>query len=310
MVASMNSKSFRLLLLSMLLPLALIIGACSSEESSVPPAGNGTKTAAGGNSSATQVAAMLNSLVVASEQREGYDRDAFAHWSDFDEDSCDTRDEILTRENREPTGADCDAESGSWYSAYDGETSSDAGSFDVDHMVPLAEAWDSGAGQWDSEKRELYANDEFPYSLIAVTASSNRSKSDQDPSEWMPTLTTFQCQYVARWISVKSRWRLTIDQAEKDALTGYITDCSAQDLKLDGKLIAAQTPPKQIPSPQPGGPAKPDGENEKPRVNGKGDPRYTSCSAATADGYGPYSKGRDKEYRWYDDGDGDGTVCE
>ena len=91
-------------------------------------------------------------------------------------------------------------------------------------MVPLAEAWDSGASAWTAKKRERYANDLGSVrSLVAVTARSNRLKSDQDPAVWwMPTAS---CQYLSDWISTKMRWGLAIDPSEEAALSVYATEC-------------------------------------------------------------------------------------
>jgi hypothetical protein len=72
-------------------------------------------------------------------------------------------------------------------------STTNASGFDVDHFVPLAEAWDSGAANWDSATRQAFANDlDFSMSLIAVTASSNRSKSDRDPAEWFDRLDAWE----------------------------------------------------------------------------------------------------------------------
>ncbi len=97
---------------------------------------------------------------------------------------------------------------------------------DIDHMVPLAEVWDSGASQWTAARREAYANDlGADRSLVAVTAKTNRSKADQDPATWLPPLADARCTYAADWISTKLRWALTIDRAERDALRRLAAGC-------------------------------------------------------------------------------------
>jgi hypothetical protein len=79
--------------------------------------------------------------------------------------------------------------------------------FDIDHLSPLAEAWDSGAWAWDADTRMRYADDlDDPRSLIAVSASANRSKGDQDPAEWMPPAASYACTYITDWVAVKTRW--------------------------------------------------------------------------------------------------------
>ncbi|MFE5039255.1 HNH endonuclease family protein [Streptomyces sp. NPDC056683] len=92
-------------------------------------------------------------------------------------------------------------------------------------MVPLGEAWDSGAASWTAARREAYANDQgAPNSLIAVSGSSNRSKSDRDPADWLPVLAD-QCTYAVDWVADKLRWRLTADPAEHEALARLAEAC-------------------------------------------------------------------------------------
>ncbi|SBU99156.1 Protein of unknown function (DUF1524) [Streptomyces sp. MnatMP-M77] len=106
-----------------------------------------------------------------------------------------------------------------WTSYYDGQEVTSAGALDIDHMVPLAEAWDSGASAWTPARREAYANDQGAHvSLVAVTARSNRQKSDQDPADWMPPSPDAQCWYIGEWVSTKLRWQLTADDRELEAL--------------------------------------------------------------------------------------------
>ncbi|WP_425582178.1 HNH endonuclease family protein [Streptosporangium carneum] len=102
----------------------------------------------------------------------------------------------------------------------------EAGRLDVDHLVPLAEAWDSGASTWTAAQRQEYANDlDDPGHLVAVTARSNRSKADKDPSQWLPPYQPARCRYVTEWVAVKLRWALTVDAAERDTLTELAGAC-------------------------------------------------------------------------------------
>ncbi|GLZ28190.1 hypothetical protein Lesp02_03800 [Lentzea sp. NBRC 105346] len=167
-------------------------------------------------------------LVVADEVRDGYERTKFRHWIDADRDGCSTRAEVLIDEAVMPpqVGAKCAISGGSWYSSYDDVYVAEAKASDIDHMVPLAEAWDSGARSWTAKEREAYANDlDEPRALIAVTAKSNRSKSDQDPREWLPPYQPAQCGYVTDWVAVKTRWSLTVDAAEQAVLTQKAAAC-------------------------------------------------------------------------------------
>lgn len=173
------------------------------------------------------ILSLLRTLTVTPESSTGYDRELFPHW-DYLGDDCDVRDAVLIAEARRGpvTGDACPVGAGRWFSAFDGVTVRDPSELDVDHLVPLAEAWGSGARTWSTGVREEYANDlGYAKSLIAVTASSNRSKGDQDPTEWLPPRTAYRCTYVASWIGVKYRWRLTIDAREEAALRVLATNC-------------------------------------------------------------------------------------
>ena len=173
------------------------------------------------------ILSMLRALTVAAEQPSGYDRELFPHW-DYVRDDCDVRDLVLIAEARSgpTTGRTCPVGRGTWFSEFDGVTVRDPSSLDVDHMVALAEAWASGARAWTTAQREAFANDlGYSGSLIAVTASSNRSKGDQDPSEWLPPRTSYRCTYVSDWIAVKWRWRLSIDRTEHSALRVLANGC-------------------------------------------------------------------------------------
>jgi hypothetical protein len=170
--------------------------------------------------------AMTKSMKVTRELRRGYDRDKFRHWS-YRGDGCDTRDRVLVQEARVKPRvvADCRLRGGRWFSYYDGMRTRDASAFDIDHMVPLAEAWDSGARRWNAGTRTRFANDLGDRrSLVAVSASSNRTKSDADPAEWLPRKAA-RCRYVREYIAVKTRWRLTVDPREKRALLRTARGC-------------------------------------------------------------------------------------
>ncbi|MGC7103100.1 HNH endonuclease family protein [Amycolatopsis lurida] len=171
---------------------------------------------------------LVAALSVADEFREGYERTKFKHWVDEDHDRCNTRQEVLIQEAASPpdVSPSCAVTSGTWYSFYDDKYFDDAKKLDIDHMVPLAEAWDSGASQWTAKRRELYANDlTEPVALVAVSATTNRSKADQDPGQWLPPYEPARCQYVADWVTVKTRWGLTVDTTEKTRLTELAGAC-------------------------------------------------------------------------------------
>ena len=245
-------------------------------------------------------------LPVAAETRTGYDRSRFVHWVDADGDCQDTRDEVLAAESLVPVGG-CDIQRGRWLSAYDGVTTLTSSGFDVDHFVPLAEAWDSGARRWNAATRQRFANDlRDPRTLVAVTASSNRSKSDRDPAEWVPSLGS--CAYVRQWVAVKIRWHLSVDAAEKRALRGLVEGCRNTRITVR-RAVVRTTPGGTSTSGTPGGSGS---GGTGPGGSGSTglDPRFDTCTAAIAAGFGPYVDGRDTEYDWYTDADSDGVVCE
>lgn len=169
-------------------------------------------------------------LPQAAESRDGYERAKFTHWNAGanPDDDCDTRAEVLIAEAIEPpaTGPGCKLRGGTWSSYYDARQVTSAAAMDVDHMVPLPEAWDSGASQWTAARREAYANDlGDPRSLVAVSAAAHRSKADQDPAQWLPPNTKATCRYLVEWTAVKLRWSLTADAAERESLTRLAEAC-------------------------------------------------------------------------------------
>ena len=246
---------------------------------------------------------VLKGLSVKVENRQGYDRDLFRHWIDADRDGCSTRNEVLIQESkrRVTVASGCRVTQGRWVSAFDRATTRDPSSLDIDHLVPLAEAWDSGARQWNAATREAFANDlGYAGSLIAVSASSNRSKSDQDPAEWLPPNAAFRCAYVTTWIAVKYRWSLSVDRIERRALQRAVKSCGNPRIALPVKATIST-----------GGSGGGSGSGNGPGSDsGRLDPRFPTCTAAKAAGYGPYYRGSDPEYFWYRDADSDGIVCE
>ena len=181
------------------------------------------------------VDAAIKILKVAPDVREGYSRAKFRHWSDLDKNGCNTRNDVIIQEAlvkpKVEKGCKIVKDTGKWYSAYEGATVTNFSGLDVDHMVPLAEAWDSGAKEWDIARREVYANDMGdPISLIAVTASTNRSKSDQDPAEWLPAKDV--CTYIKNWVQVKVRWSLTVDENELKVIRETNAKCPKAKMKI------------------------------------------------------------------------------
>lgn len=177
----------------------------------------------------------IAALPVRAEDRTGYKRSSFRHWIDADRDGCNTRQEVLLEEAlvSPEQGTGCTISGGEWYSEYDATVTDNARSLDIDHRVPLAEAWDSGASSWTAADREAYANDlGDARSLVAVSARTNRSKGDQDPTTWMPPYAGDRCQYLAYWVVVKTRWQLAVDPAEQEALQENLAGCDVEPIQV------------------------------------------------------------------------------
>ncbi len=173
---------------------------------------------------------MLARLATRAEHYWGYSRTDFPTWIDADHDGCNTRHEVLIAESRTTVhvGAGCYLTGGSWRSVYDGKVTSNPTTFDIDHVVALKEAWDSGAWAWTAARRRAYANDLGDgRTLRAVSSSSNLSKSDRDPAQWLPPLASFRCAYATWWVDIKVRWRLAVDAAERSALHRILAACPA-----------------------------------------------------------------------------------
>ena len=155
----------------------------------------------------------------------GYSRDRFPHWSTVSG-PCTTREIVLQRDGTDvvPDSA-CAAASGSWYSPYEGATQTSADRIDIDHVVPLAEAWRSGASRWTESERQAFANDRAGPQLIAVTDTVNQTKGDQPPNFWRPPLRSYWCTYARMWVGTKHNWDLTITADERCALRSMLNTC-------------------------------------------------------------------------------------
>ena len=190
--------------------------------------------------------------------RAGYDRDLFPYPIDADGDRCNTREEVLIAESSTLAQVDhfgCTVVAGDWFSLYDGVHTEQPGDIEIDHVVALAEAWDSGANLWDADRRRAFANDlDFGGSLIAVTGTSNQQKSDQDPGEWLPTRRDAWCGFATDWLSVKVRWDLSADDREIDALRTALGTCAGPP-STTVPTVPATTPTTVAPPPSPGGTA-------------------------------------------------------
>jgi hypothetical protein len=173
----------------------------------------------------------LEQLVVAPAYTASpYRRDAFGEdWIDADNDCHNTRAEVLMTETLEPVTFNangCTVATGRWVDPWDGFTSNKASDFQIDHMVPLADAWRSGASTWTAERRQAFAqNLTDPNELNALHGSLNTSKSDKTPDQWKPPDRSSWCRYANEWVEIKVTWTLTVTVAERAALVGMLASC-------------------------------------------------------------------------------------
>jgi hypothetical protein len=223
----------------------------------------------------------------APERIGGYDRNLFKHWIDADKNGCDTRKEVLIAEAivKPKKGAKCVLTGGKWLSAYDGKTYTKDASLDIDHMVPLAEAWRSGAWAWTAKQRQDFANDlTDSRALIAVTASANRSKGDQDPKTWLPSKD--KCTYIESWVAIKVRYSLTFDTGELSVIQSYFTSCPITNISSQvlsgyetaGNQVAPTPTASATPTPTPTASATP---TPTPTVSATPTPTPTASATPT-----------------------------
>ncbi|APU14352.1 MULTISPECIES: HNH endonuclease family protein [Actinoalloteichus] len=186
----------------------------------------GQDTEGGAGTGDSDAPRQLAELTVAPEgPMTGYSRERFPHWSSHG-DNCNTREVVLERDGTDVVADDqCRPQSGTWISVYDDQEFTEAGDLDIDHTVPLAAAWRSGAADWDEDRREAFANDLDSPQLLAVSASSNRSKGDQTPADWLPPAESYHCVYAEDWIAVKHLYELTVTEDEAAALEGMLATC-------------------------------------------------------------------------------------
>ena len=259
--------------------------------------------------------ALLQTIRVENEFASGYDRSLFEHWRDVDGDGCDSRDQVLKRDSVSLPQVDpisCNVIAGDWISPYDGGRWSNPSDIDIDHVVALKEAWDSGAWAWSAAQRKAYANDTSDNrTLLAVTDSVNQAKSDKDPSNWLPPLQSYTCTYIGNWVAIKARWNLSMDSSEYGRIKNLLqSTCNGLDIapipslpSISGGVTAVTNPPAnstvstiastgsvtaQI---NPGSYCSPEGAIGYYTLSGSSTPTTYVCSKTDANGV-PYSGGR------------------
>ncbi|MEV4100105.1 HNH endonuclease family protein [Nonomuraea sp. NPDC049649] len=164
----------------------------------------------------------------------GFDRKKFGPaWADVDRNGCDTRNDILKRdltdETFKPGTHDCIVLTGVLEDPYSGKTinfkrgQDTSSKVQIDHLIPLSDAWQKGAQQWSDTKRKEFAND--PLNLLAVDGPLNGQKSDSDAATWLPPRRAYWCPYIARQVEVKAKYELWVTRAEKEAMEGILDKC-------------------------------------------------------------------------------------
>ncbi|WP_374928145.1 HNH endonuclease family protein [Kytococcus sedentarius] len=178
----------------------------------------------------------IKSLRVAKENNAGYSRDRqFGHWTDTNRDCQNTRAEVLIAESKRAvtytSKRRCKVLRGRWVTTLDNRTQTNALQLEVDHLVPVAEAWGSGARHWSKAKRVRFYNDlGDPRSLNAQSRAVNQAKRAYGPEAWMPKVN--RCKYINDWVAVKIRWNLSVDAREQAALTRYGKQCANVTLRV------------------------------------------------------------------------------
>jgi len=252
-------------------------------------------------SAAVDIRAVLGQLSIDDNPRPPtpYSRDDWSHWDDLDGNGCDTRQDVLLRDTRvaATTGAGCSVIGGDWYSIYDAAVAYTPGDFDIDHVVPLADAHASGGWRFGAEQRRQYANDMS--NLIAVSAESNRTKSAQRPDEWRPAMQDSWCFTATTWVATKVKYSLTVTTSERDALGQMLETCGATPTVAPGGPAVTDTAPPVAPGPA---------TTTAPSPGG-GPVSYENCAAVRAAGAAPLHEGQ-PGYRSGLDGDKDGIACE
>ena len=208
-----------------------------SAPAAVPAMAPSTAAGAPPPPSVEDTLSMLEGLTVApSGSMAGYSRDEFPHWASEPvsygwtepDGSCDVRDAALIRDGEGvEIDGDCSITAGTWLDPYTGQTLTDSSEVDIDHVVPLANAWRSGASSagWSTADREAYAND--PEVLLSADDAANQTKGDKGPEAWKPPNRDYWCEYARRWIWIKSDWQLTINAAEGTSLNEMLATCKA-----------------------------------------------------------------------------------
>ena len=264
---------------------------------------------------ASEALRILNTLPVKGRApKTGYSRAQFGDaWSDIDHNGCDTRNDILNRDltaKQHKNSRGCVVISGILNDPYTGKVinfmrgKDTSEQVQIDHVVALSDAWQSGAQEISAQERLQLAND--PENLLAVDGPANQQKSDSDAATWLPANASFRCSYVARQIRVKAKYHLWVKPAEKEAMINVLTPCTGAAEAPPAPKPAPDTPapvvPADAPAPVPQVDAPP-AQNPAPAL------AFQTCADARAAGYRNMHRGA-PGYSEHLDRDGDGIACE
>ena len=327
-------------------PSSEVTASDSADDSSTDKAGTATSGQPGGGAEVASTArAVLDSLPVKGRApKTGYARDQFGQgWKDPDRNGCDARNDMLARDMSDVTkSGPCKVVSGTLDDAYTGKTigfvrgNDTSNAVQIDHMVALSNAWQTGAQQISAEQRERLAND--PLNLQAVDGPTNQQKSDGDAATWLPPRKGYRCEYVARQVSVKAAYALWVTPPEKEAISRILDTCPDQPAYVSSLSDASAAPAASTPagaasgsSPSSSSAAAPapapqsnsdsssqsrgfvggsgSGSNSSSGGSSGGAVTYKNCAAVRAAGKAPLYAGQ-PGYAAKLDRDGDGVACE
>ncbi|WP_249666172.1 HNH endonuclease family protein [Nocardioides faecalis] len=282
-----HARSLKAALAALATGAVLLAGACAPFVTEAPtpervaegagsPGSPGAGQEPGAVASGTALAQLETLTVKGRAPKTGYDRDHFGpSWTDdvdvtYGHNGCDTRNDILRRDLvgivLKPGTRDCVVAAGVLPDPYTGRAirflrgQRTSAAVQIDHVVSLSDAWQTGAQRWGAATRTAFAGD--PLNLLAADGRSNAAKSDSDTATWLPPYKAFRCEYVARQVAVKARYGLWVKPAEKDAMARVLSGCPTQPaptaadatrptrtaVRIDTQGIAAPTP---SPTPRP-----------------------------------------------------------
>ena len=226
----------------------------ATETESAPTSGSTATTGPGATSSPTATGMVLPvSVASVPADLPEYDRSTWRHWTDEDGDCQNARQEVLIAESSVAvtfqSEDQCRVATGLWEGPYTGMTVDDPGDLDVDHMVPLGNAHQSGGWNWSPERKREYANYlGYNNHLIATTSGANRSKGSKGPDRWRPPLQDYWCVYAVDWVSIKNEWGLTVTENEYVALSEMLAACETTILLQPTQGTPPAPPTPTVPS--------------------------------------------------------------